>query len=750
LTEEELKRRKETILALMNDPMYSPMKIKEIAIFLDVPKAKRAELEEVLNSLVDEGKIRISARGKYGKPQKQTMIGIFCANLKGFGFVKVEGRDQDIFIPPDRTEGAMQGDKVRISVDEEQRTRKAEGHVLEIITHANEKVVGYYRQTKNYGIVMPDNQKITQDIFIPEGKNMGAVTGHKVVVRITRFAGPDGRKPEGEVTEIIGHVNDPGTDILSLVKAYDLPEEFPADAMEQASGIAPEVPPEKKAGRKDLRQVQMVTIDGEDAKDLDDAVSLTRTDDGVWHLGVHIADVSDYVTENSPLDKEALNRSTSVYLVDRVIPMLPHALCNGICSLNEGKDRLALSCLMDIDAAGNVQGHEIAETLINVDRRMTYTAVNQIITNDDPEMCETYAELVPMFRNMKTLSDLIRKKRSDRGYIDFDFPESKVILDPKGKPIEIRAYERNAATKLIEDFMLIANETVAEDYYWQQTPFLYRIHENPDPEKIRALIIFIQNYGLTLHLKNGEVHPKEIQKLLNGIEGTDAENLISRITLRSMKQARYSPECSGHFGLAAKYYCHFTSPIRRYPDLQIHRIIKESLHGTLSSKRTEHYDKILEGVAERTSALERRADEAERETLKYKKCEYMEHHIGEICEGVVSGVTNFGLYVELPNTVEGLIRITELKDDYYEYNEKTFELVGDMNNRHYRLGEKIWIEVAAADRLARTIDFLPAERPKEKTPLDEEDTAVHTGEKTERTEKENGRRKRRHQAHSKQ
>ena len=735
MTDEELKRKKETVLSLMNDPMYSPMKIKDIAVFLDIPKVQREELQEVLDSLLDEGKIRISAKGKYGKPEVRTLVGIFCANIRGFGFVTVEDREEDVFIPAAKTGGAMQGDKVRISISGESRGMRAEGRVLEILTHANERVVGFYRKIRDHGLVLPDNQKLTRDIFIPSEKSMGAVTGHKVVVRITDFNNKGGKEPAGEVTEIIGHISDPGTDILSIVKAYELPENFPDEVLAQAQKIPSEVPKGKKTGRRDLRKVLMVTIDGEDAKDLDDAVSLTRDENGTWHLGVHIADVSEYVTENSPLDKEALNRSTSIYLVDRVIPMLPHKLSNGICSLNEKEDRQALSCLMDIDSRGNVIGHEICETLINVNRRMTYTKVNEIITAENTEKAKAeeddYAELIPMLRDMKTLSELIRRKRSDRGCIDFDFPESKIILDDRGKPTDIHAYERNTATKLIEDFMLTANETVAQDYYWQQIPFLYRVHDNPDPEKMQALSVFIQNFGFNIRTKNGEVHPKEIQKLLKEIEGTDAEKMISRIALRSMKQARYSTECSAHFALAAKYYCHFTSPIRRYPDLQIHRIIKENLHGKLNAERTEHYKSILDNVADRTSALERRSDEVERETDKYKKCEYMEGCIGKIYEGVISSITSFGMYVELPNTVEGMIRLSDLKDDYYEYSEKTYELIGTMKNRHYRLGEKIRVEVVSSDRLSRTIDFLPV--------MQENGNDGQAGQETKKKRKEPGR-----------
>ena len=707
MTPEELKQKKNVLLALMSDPMYKPMRIREIAVFLDVPKSRRGELEETLNALVEEGKIRVSGRGKYGKPQRQETAGIFMANPKGFGFVRAEGMDQDVFIGRENTHGALNGDTVRISVEPGQRFRSAEGVVLEIVKHANERIVGYYRRVKNFGLVMPDDQRITQDIYIPAGKEKGAVTGHKVVARVTRFPNHRQEEPEGVVEEIIGHVNDPGTDILSIIKAYDLPDVFPPEVMKEAEQVPDRISADAAEGRKDLRDLLTITIDGEDAKDLDDAVSVRKLENGNTELGVHIADVSAYVPELSALDKEAFRRSTSVYMADRVLPMLPHRLSNGICSLNEGEDRLTLSCLMELDPKGVIVDHEICETVIRTRHRMTYTNVQKII-DDDPEICAAFADIVPMVKEMKNTADLLRERRADRGYINFDFPESKAILDPKGRPVEIRACERNSATRLIEDFMLAANETVAQEYCWRQLPFLYRVHDKPDPEKIRQLAVFVNNFGLTMRSRNGEIHPKEIQKLLKNIEGTDAENLISRVTLRSMKRAAYNTECTGHFGLAAQYYTHFTSPIRRYPDLQIHRIIKENLHGDLNEKRAEHYEKILPAVAEQTSRLERRADEAERESLRYKKCEYMEKHVGETFDGVISGVTRAGLYVELPNTVEGMIRVNELRDDYYEFLEDRWELVGEMTGRRYRLGEKIRVRCAAADRLARTVDFVPA------------------------------------------
>lgn len=718
---------------VMNDKSYVPMKAKELAMLLGIPKSQRDELTQVLDYLVSEGRIGISKKGKYGKPEVFSVNGIFCGHPKGFGFVTVEGMEQDVFIPEDRTGAALHGDRVQIVVESQDRGggRRAEGSVLKVLEHANKEVVGYYQKSKGFGFVIPDNQKISKDIFIPQGCDMGAVTGHKVVARIKEF-GDANHKPEGVVTEILGHVNDPGTDILSIVRAYGLPEEFPPEVMDEVEGCPDEVavpgmtrdeetwdgpygigdltsPADwtgDLAGRLDLRGLRTVTIDGEDAKDLDDAVTLCRNGQGGYILGVHIADVSHYVKEGRPLDKEALKRGTSVYLVDRVIPMLPHKLSNGICSLNAGTDRLALSCIMELDDQGNVLDHKIAETVIRVDRRMTYTAVNAIVTDGDETVMAEYEGFVPMFMLMKEVSDILREKRKKRGAIDFDFPESKIILDAQGKPLEIKPYERNAATKIIEDFMLAANETVAEDYFWQSLPFLYRTHDNPDPEKMKQLGTFIHNFGYFIRLQQGEIHPKELQKLLDKIEGTPEEVLLSRLTLRSMKQAKYTTLCSGHFGLAARYYTHFTSPIRRYPDLQIHRIIKESLKGGLGDKRAGHYEAILPGVAMQTSALERRAEEAERETDKLKKCEYMSRFIGQEFDGVISGVTNWGLYVELPNTVEGLVRISELRDDYYIFDEQHYELVGEMTRKTFKLGQPIRVQVASTDRLLRTVDFI--------------------------------------------
>ncbi len=713
MTEDVLKQRKQMLTDLFQDKTYTPMKLKELAAFLEIPRSQRDELKEVLDILVAEGKIGISKKGRYGLPRESALVGVFAGHARGFGFVTVEGLEQDVFIPAERTAGAMDKDRVQISVENgPARGKRQEGTVVKILERANGTVIGYYQKNKGFGFVLPDNQRLSQDIFIPQGKDMGAVTGHKVVVKITDFGG-EKKKPEGMVTEIIGHVNDPGTDILSIIRAYDLPEEFPPEVMRQAALMPDRVDERETAGRLDLRHIPTVTIDGEEAKDLDDAITISKENEDHYTLGVHIADVTHYVREGSPLDEEALKRGTSVYLVDRVIPMLPHRLSNGICSLNAGEDRLALSCIMEIDGRGTVIGHQVSETVIRVDQRMTYTAVNAVITDRDPGTMKEYEELVPMFDLMKELADILRARRRQRGSIDFDFPESRIILDEQGRPVDIRPYERNAAARIIEDFMLLANETIAENYFWQELPFVYRTHDYPDPEKMKRLGIFINNFGYSIRTQNGEVHPKEIQKLLDRIEGTPEEALISRLTLRSMRQAKYSTVCTGHYGLAANYYTHFTSPIRRYPDLQIHRIIKENLRGGVTEKRIVHYDRILPEVTVQCSAMERRAEEAERETDKLKKCEYMSRHIGEVYEGAISGVTSWGLYVELPNTVEGLIRVSEMKGDYFVFDEEHMEMAGEATNIRYRLGQKVRVQVAGTDRMTRTIEFVLWDDPSE-------------------------------------
>lgn len=630
------------------------------------------------------------------------ITGVFSAHPKGFGFVTPEESEEDIFIRADEVHGAMHQDVVEVLIKPGEPGKRREGTVTKVLTRGTTRLVGIYQKSKNYGFVVPDNGRYTRDIFVAKENSMGAVDGHKVVVILTDY-GTEQKSPEGKITEILGHVNEPGTDVLSIVKNYDIPTEFPEKVMNQAGRTPDGVSEADMQGRMDLRGVRMVTIDGEDAKDLDDAVSL-RMDGDNYVLGVHIADVANYVQERSAMDREALKRGTSVYLVDRVIPMLPRKLSNGICSLNAGEDRLALSCIMTIDARGRVIDHVITESVIHVERRMTYTSVQKILDNDAQET-EKYREFAPMFREMETLAGILRKKRRMRGSIDFDFPETKIILDEQGYPTEIKPYERNTATRIIEDFMLIANETVAEDCFWQELPFVYRTHDNPDADRMKKLSAFINNFGYTIRFREDEVHPKELQKLLDKLEGTPEEALISRLTLRSMKKAKYTPQCSGHYGLAAKYYCHFTSPIRRYPDLQIHRIIKDVLRGRMNQEKAEHYRMILGEVAAQCSDRERAAEEAERETVKMKKAEYMSRHLMEEFDGVISGMTAWGIYVELPNTVEGLVRAASLQGDYFAYNESTYEMVGERTGKRWKLGQSVRVRVTGADKISRTVDF---------------------------------------------
>lgn len=698
-----LEERKKILLEFLSSTEYMPMKLKEMAGILQVPRNEKTDFREVVEALVADGKIEADNSGKYRVSDNNTKAGIFTGTQRGFGFVVIEGEDEDIFIPESGTKGALHNDKVLVSIKGEQTGKRREGEILRIIERSNTTVVGTFEKSKNYGFVVPDNTKFGKDIFIQKEHTKGAVNGHKVVVKITNF-GDKLKNPEGRIIEILGHINDPGVDIKSVIAAYNLPLEFPEEVLKQVEKTEEEIGEEEIKGRKDLRDLPTVTIDGEDAKDLDDAITLSKEGD-IYHLGVHIADVSHYVREDTPLDKEALSRGTSVYLVDRVIPMLPHKLSNGICSLNAGTDRLALSCLMDIDDKGNVIGHEIVEAVICVNRRMTYTSVKKILEDKDEAERKEYEELVPMFLLMEELAEILREKRRKRGSIDFDFPESKVVLNKEGHPVDIKPYDRNKATKIIEDFMLIANETVAEDYFWQEIPFVYRVHENPDSDRIKELGIFINNFGYSIRIGQEDIHPKELQKLLRKIEGTSEEALISRLTLRSMKRAKYAAESDGHFGLAAKYYCHFTSPIRRYPDLQIHRIIKENLKGGLGEKRYNHYHKILPDVARQASITERRADDAERDVLKLKKVEYMSDHIGEKFDGVISGITSWGMYVELPNTVEGLVRVADMEDDFYVYEEEKYAMTGEHTRKSYKLGQKVKVEVVDTDKWQKVIDF---------------------------------------------
>lgn len=714
MDKEKFASRRKLIIELMESELYVPMKAKELSMFMQVPKSDKEDFREVLASLVDDGSVKITPKGKLVLPEPG-ITGEFEAHSGGFGFVTAEGRDGDLFIPEDYVHDAMHGDTVECRLIHEARPgRREEAEIVRVVKRGTDHLVGTYRKGSRgrrgneagFGFVVPDNDRYTHDVFVSKERSKGAEDGQKVVVKITDYGDPDSdKKPEGIISEILGNPDDAGVDILSVIRAFGLPEEFPEAVTAQAERVAKPVSEADRAGRRDLRDIQCVTIDGEEAKDFDDAVSLSMDGEN-YKLGVHIADVTNYVQENSAIDREALERGTSVYLVDRVIPMLPFTLSNGMCSLNPKEDRLTLSCLMTIDKKGKVLGSEIVESVINSDRRMTYTEVKDLLEGTaSDELKQECSELTPMFVKMAELAEILRERRRKRGSIDFDFPETKIILDKDGHPVDIKPYDRNVATKLIEDFMLIANEMVAETCCFEELPFVYRSHENPDPEKIDKLGLFINNFGYHIHIAQDEVHPKELQKLLEQIDGTPEEALISRLTLRSMKQAKYTTEPLGHFGLACQYYCHFTSPIRRYPDLQIHRIIKENIRGKLVDKRLKHYEEILQNVADRSSRLERRADEAERETDKLKKVEYMSSRIGEKYEGVISGVTDWGIYVELPDTVEGMIALRDLKDDYYEYDENSYQVKGHSTGKTYKLGQKLKVVVLRADKDLREIDF---------------------------------------------
>ena len=703
-----LKERKERILAYMESEGYVPIKRRDMRAMLSVPQEDREKFESLINELIAEGRVFETKKGKLASPKDlQMATGTFIGHARGFGFVTPDAGGEDILIPASETMGAMQQDRVLYKMlHKAEKGKKADGVIVRILERGQQRIVGTFEAgSKGYGFVVADDKKIAKDIFISRENTKGAVTGHKVVVEITDY-GEDRRNPEGKVIEILGHINDPGVDILSVIRRYELAVEFPEEVYAEIEHLGTEVAEADKKGREDLRDLLTITIDGADAKDLDDAVSLKRLGNGNFELGVHIADVSHYVRENTALDKEAYARGTSVYLVDRVIPMLPHKLSNGICSLNPHVDRLALSCLMEVNGRGEVVSHRILESVINSDYRMTYTAVREILEDGTPALLEQYAEILPMLEDMEELRQILGEKRRKRGSVNFDLPESKIILDENGKPIDIKPYEKSIATNMIEEFMLVCNETIAENSFWQEMPFMYRSHQEPDEDKLEKMEQFLRGFGYYLRKKDGEIHPRELQKVLQKAEDTDEERIITRMVLRSMMQARYTAENGGHFGLAAKYYCHFTSPIRRYPDLEIHRMIKKMLHGELDEKASAYYRRKMPDWAKHCSKQERVAEDAERDTDALKKVEFMEDKVGQIYEGIISGVTNWGIYVELPNTIEGMVALSQMDDDYYEFDEKKMLVFGKRTKKSYRLGDKVVVSVAKVDRMMGTIDFV--------------------------------------------
>lgn len=685
---------KEALMNFMKEQSYKPMDINELANIFSISKDEFKVFKDTLKAMEKEGLILKNKNNKVALPERMgLLVGKISVHPKGYGFLIAdeEGRD-DVFIPSTLINGALHGDRVMVRITKEDLgKRKCEGEVETIIERANKTIIGVYEDSKNFGFVVPENKRIQNDIFIPKTKRSEAKTGDVVIVEITEWPGKR-RNPEGQIIDILGQKGDKGIDILTIIKKYALPEEFPDKVQNYAENIEEEIPESEYKRRRDLRDVRMVTIDGEDAKDLDDAVSIERLPKGHFKLGVHIADVSHYVREKNPLDKEALKRATSVYLIDRVIPMLPKKLSNGICSLNPKVDRLALSCIMHIDGGGKVLEHEIVESIIKTDERMTYTEVTKILRDGDEDLIKEYEYLYDDFKAMGELCEILRKKRLNRGAIDFNFEESKIILNQAGKPIDIRPYDREIANRIIEEFMLVCNETIAEHMYWANMPFVYRIHEDPDEEKLQHFSEFIYNLGYSLK-STKEVHPRALQAILEKVEGKKEETVVSTLLLRSMMQAKYSPQCVGHFGLAARYYCHFTSPIRRYPDLMIHRIIKEFINGKIDGKRIERLNTIVEYAAKQSSDMERVAQEAEREVDDLKKAEYMSEKIGEEFQGIISSVTSFGFFVELHNTVEGLVSLTDLDDDYYVYDERHLSLIGEATKKVYKLGDEVTIKV---------------------------------------------------------
>ncbi len=711
--------KKQIVLDLVNEKSYKPMKLKEIAILLDVKKENREDLKEVLDALIAEGKVTISSKEKYRKSDLTGLVGSFWATKSGFGFVKVvdeenpEAEPIEIFVPKDDTHGAFHEDTVLVTIVKkaEGEDEKDTGKIVKVLQRAHTEFIGNFQNNKTCGFVILDNPKYNQDIFVEGRNSMEAKTGSKVVVKVTSFGDGKRKKPSGKIVEILGDASELETEIKAVRRTYEFTPEFPAEVQAQIKSIPDDVQPTEMVGRKDLRNLTMVTIDGLDSKDLDDAVSLTVSEDGIYHLGVHIADVSHYVTENTPLDEEAYKRGTSCYMPDMVIPMLPKKLSNGICSLNEGVNRLAMTCFVDIDSKGKVVGHEICASVINVDKRMNYDSVQRVF-DGNPE--EDYLPYVDLLMKMHELQDILNEVRMKNGTIDFEFSETKIVLDENCNPIDIHPYDRTQATMMIEEFMLMANATVAEHFFWKEVPFLYRTHDIPDEDRITELKGNLSALAIILHQEGDEhgIHPGKLAEVLRKVKGTDKEALVSTMVLRSMKQAHYTVTADGHFGLAMKYYSHFTSPIRRYPDLYINRIIKEQLHGELDEKRMDHFREIGDGVATSTSENERRAVDAERDANKIMMAAYMKKYVGEVFSGIITGVTSWGIYVRLENTVEGLVSVRSMKDDYYVYDEEHRILIGEANRKVFRIGDPCLVKVDASDVRLRAIDFSLVEEEK--------------------------------------
>lgn len=706
--EQEIQNHINKLLDFMKEEAYKPLTVQELEEAFGISGSE--DFKEFVKALVvmeEQGLVVRTRSNRYGLPEKMNLVrGTLTGHAKGFAFVVPEDKTMDdVFIPPNELKNAMHGDTVLVRISSESSGQRKEGTVVRIIERGIKTIVGTYTESKNFGFVIPDDKKIPNDIFIPKQASHGAIEGHKVVVQLVTY--PEGRmSAEGEVIQILGHKNDPGIDILSVIHKHGLPQEFPGDVLAQANNTPDSIDPSEIENRRDLRNEVIVTIDGADAKDLDDAVTVTKLDNGNYKLGVHIADVTHYVTEGSPIDKEASERGTSIYLVDRVIPMIPHRLSNGICSLNPKVDRLTLSCEMEVDGNGVVVKHDIFQSVIKTTERMTYSDVNSILVDKDEELRSRYEPLVPMFEDMEQLAAILREKRMKRGAIDFDFKEAKVLVNEEGEPYDVVLRERSVGERLIEEFMLLANETVAEHFHWMNVPFIYRIHEDPNEEKLRRFLEFITNFGYIVRGSGNSIHPRALQEVIEAVQGKPEEMVISTVMLRSMKQAKYDPESIGHFGLSTDFYTHFTSPIRRYPDLIVHRLIRTYLIlGKLDNATQDKWKEKLPEIAEHSSNMERRAVEAERETDSMKKAEYMMDKIGEEYDGIISSVTNFGMFVELPNTIEGLVHVSYLTDDYYHYDERSYSMIGERTGNVFRIGDEITVRVINVNKDERSVDF---------------------------------------------
>ncbi len=730
MTKETLK---EKIIFFIENERKKSFSMEEIAQGLGLQKSEDFKLlVQTIAQMEREQSVVFTKKGKVKLPLKPVLIeGTFRANERGFGFVTIDPEEDDIYIPKEATGYAMDGDTVAIDIIKTADTamdRGEEGKVVEIRKRATTQLAGEFvayteeeiSETDLYGVVIPKDKKLNQFKVYAAAEGIRPVDGSIVMVELTHYPEKNyATSLEGIVKQVIGHKNDPGMDILSIVVSNGIPTKFPDDVLAEADQVPDTINEKDLVGRRDLREQLIVTIDGEDAKDLDDAVTVKKLANGNYFLGVHIADVSNYVTEGSQLDREAYERGTSVYLTDRVIPMIPQRLSNGICSLNPHVPRLTMSCEMEIDPNGQVVSHDIFPSVIQTTERMTYTAVNQILEEQDEQVMERYKQLVPMFQEMQELHQILEEMRIRRGAISFEDREAKILVEPDGQPTDILLRSRGVGERLIESFMLAANETVAEHFNKRNFPFIYRIHEQPKEEKMQRFFDFASALGIVVRGTKGTITPKDLQKVIENVEDKPESAVINTMLLRSMQQARYSEDNFGHYGLAAEYYTHFTSPIRRYPDLIVHRLIRSYGQDPSEANQT-YWENELPEIAEHSSKMERRAVEAEREVDAMKKAEYMMDKVGEEFEGIISSVVKFGLFIELPNTIEGLIHINELKQDYFHFIENHLALVGERTGLTFKIGQKVRVKVIKADPEERAIDFelidaeeiVPLERPK--------------------------------------